>query len=839
MNYIFIFYCFIFLQFTSLMAQTGAIDTSFNSLDSGYSYLNGPNNSINIMALQSDGKILLAGQFTSYNKKPCNRFTRTNADGTYDTTFNIGSGPNNWVGSICPQTDGKIILSGDFTSFNGFPANRLIRLNADGSIDASFNSGASVNQATYKAILQSDGRIIIYGNFTTYDGVPVNLIARINSNGSLDSTFVTGIGTNGNINKAILQPDSSVIIIGNFSFINGSSNNKIARINSNGTLDSTLIVGSGADSIYAVAVQSDGKIILGGGFSSFNGTNANNLVRLFPDGTIDTTFDIGSWNYSNIWDIALQPDGKIIIGGNFWIQIGSPSDNIARLNPDGSFDSNFNDGNSTTDLTVSSVLLQPDLKILLGGLFTSYGIFNANRIARLNTDGTIDPLFNPVSGANNWVIGSAIQSDEKILIGGVFTTYNGVLVNHISRLYSNGNIDTAFNVGAGANNTVANFSIQQDGKIVVSGDFDKFDNYIRNKIVRLNSDGSVDTTFNPGTGANSWIRTTLIQPNGKILIGGNFTIFNGVIRNYIARINSDGSLDTTFNPGTGTNMAIRTLSLQPNGKIIIGGDFTIVNGIPRNFLAQLNTDGSLDTTFDIGSGADFSVYTTKIDPDGKILVGGGFHTFNGNYSQYIVRLNSDGAIDTTFNKNGQGANNEIYGVSILANGKIIIAGAFNYYNGGFANNIARLYHDGYMDLTFSSGNGGGPIFTLALQSNQSIIIGGQFYHYNYVGRNRLVRILNDTLSISISEIKEEKIQKLNLTYSSSSKILYVDAKYLKGKSYSLNLIDINGKALYKEKGNLYSDFFSKSINVSNLSSGLFIINIVTDLEIRSNKFIHE
>jgi uncharacterized delta-60 repeat protein len=821
------------------MAQTGAIDTSFNSLDSGYSYLNGPNNSINNMALQHDGKILISGLFTSYNKKPCNGFSRINTDGTFDTTFNIGSGPNDWVSSICPQVDGKIILSGDFTSFNGFPANRFIRLNTDGTIDASFNSGASVNQNIYEAILQPDGKIIICGNFTTYNGAPINLIARINSNGSLDSTFVTDIGTNGIINKVFIQPDSSIIIIGNFSFINGSSNNKIARINPDGTLDSTLIIGSGADSIYAVAVQMDGKIILGGRFSSFNGTNTKNLIRLFPDGTIDTTFDIGPWIYYNILDIALQPDGKIIIGGNFQIQFGASSDNISRLNPDGSFDSNFNNGNLSAGGTVFRILLQTDLKILLAGPFTNYGIFDVNRIARLNTDGTFDPLFNPVSGANSWVIGSAVQSDEKILIGGAFTTYNGVLVNHISRLYSNGNIDTAFNVGAGANNTVSNFSIQQDGKIVVSGDFDKFDNYIRNKIVRLNSDGSVDTTFNPGTGANSWIRTTLVQPDGKILIGGNFTIYNGVNRNYIARINSDGSLDTTFNPGAGTNMSVRTLSQQPNGKIIIGGDFNYVNGIPRNFLAQLNTDGSLDTTFDIGSGADFSVYTTKIDPDGKILVGGGFHAFNGNSSQYIVRLNSDGSIDTTFNKNGQGANNEIYGVSILANGKIIIAGAFNYYNGGFANNIARLYHDGYMDLTFSSGNGGGPIFTLALQSNQSIIIGGQFYHYNYVGRNRLARILNDTLSISISEIKKEIIQKLNLAYSSGSKILYVDAKNLKGKSYSLNLIDINGKALYIEKGNLYSDYFSKSINVSNLSSGLFIINIVTDLEIRSNKFIHE
>ena len=113
---------------------------------------------------------------------------------------------------------------------------------------------------------------------------------------------------------------------------------------------------------------------------------------------------------------------------------------------------------------------------------------------------------------------------------------------------------------------------------------------------------TLDLTFNPtdigiGNGANGIIRTTSIQSNGKIIIGGDFTSFIGTSRNYIARLNTDGTLDSTFNPGTGTNGIIYSSSIQSDGKIIIGGDFTSFNGTERYHIARLNTDGTLDTNF--------------------------------------------------------------------------------------------------------------------------------------------------------------------------------------------------------------------------------------------------
>jgi uncharacterized delta-60 repeat protein len=144
----------------------------------------------------------------------------------------------------------------------------------------------------------------------------------------------------------------------------------------------------------------------------------------------------------------------------------------------------------------------------------------------------------------------------------------------------------------------------------------------------LNADGSLDNTFDPGSGTDQSILTLAMQPDGKILIGGNFASYNNITRSRIARLNANGSLDATFDPGFGANQKILTLSIQPDGKIIIGGEFTSYNGTARNRIARLNSDGSLDASFDPGSGADLSVRTISIQTDGNIIIGGDFTSYN-------------------------------------------------------------------------------------------------------------------------------------------------------------------------------------------------------------------
>ncbi len=202
-------------------------------------------------------------------------------------------------------------------------------------------------------------------------------------------------------------------------------------------------------------------------------------------------------------------------------------------------------------------------------------------------------------------------------------------------------IDPSFNIGTGVtgfNTSVHSIALQPDGKILAGGDFTTFNDTTQNRLVRLNSDGALDASFDLGTGFDSQVRSITLQPDGKILVGGFFTAFNGTTQNRIARLNSDGTLDTSFNIGTGFNGPVHSIALQPDGKILAGGGFTSYNGQTQNKLVRLNSDGTLDTSLDLGTGFSYGVISIALQPDGKILVGGLFTKYNGTTQSRIARL---------------------------------------------------------------------------------------------------------------------------------------------------------------------------------------------------------
>ena len=353
----------------------------------------------------------------------------------------------------------------------------------------------------------------------------------------------------------------------------------------------------------------------------------------------------------------------------------------------GTLDPSFNSGTSVNDVILATAI-QNDGKIIIGGNFTAYNGTAINRIARLNSDGTSDATFTPGTGADNIIRTIAIQSDGKIIIGGTFTNYNGSTLNNIARLNSNGTIDVTFTLGTGANSTVNTAVLQGDGKIIIGGDFTSYNGTSRNRIARLNADGTLDATFDPGVGANASVFSTAIQSDGKIVIGGSFSTYNSNTKNYIARINSNGSFDASF-AGTGTNGTIRTIRIQSDGKIFMAGVFNTYDGVARISVARANSDGSLDISFEPGTGANSAVRTSAIQSDGKILIGGEFTSYNTTAINRIARLNSDGSIDATFNT-GTGANNTVWSTVIQSDGKIIIGGMLTTYNSMTRNRVARI-----------------------------------------------------------------------------------------------------------------------------------------------------
>jgi uncharacterized delta-60 repeat protein len=356
-----------------------------------------------------------------------------------------------------------------------------------------------------------------------------------------------------------------------------------------------------------ITIQPDNKILVGGAWTTFSGVSANRIIRLNSDISIDNTFNIGTAFNNIVYNIAIQSDGKILVGGNFTTYQGVSAIRIIRLNSDGSRDNTFSIGTSFNDV-VEYIKIQSDGKILVVGRFTTYQGVSANRIIRLNSDGSIDNTFIIGTGFNNSITyGIDLQSDGKIVLGGQFTTYQGVSASRIIRLNSDGSRDNTFSIGSGFNNEVNTIKIQSDGKILVGGSFSTYQGVSANQIIRLNSDGSRDNSFVIGTGfgASQGVFSMQIQSDDKIVVGGNFTTYQGVSASRIIRLNSDGSRDNTFNSGTGTNNTILELAIESDGRILITGAFITYNGKSANRIARLNSDGSI-----VGCGSTPSVTPT-------------------------------------------------------------------------------------------------------------------------------------------------------------------------------------------------------------------------------------
>lgn len=357
----------------------------------------------------------------------------------------------------------------------------------------------------------------------------------------------------------------------------------------------------GADNdVRAIAIQPDGKILVAGAFTSIGGESHERIARLNADGSVDSTFNASfQWGCggARVWAIAVQPDGKILVGGSCGYVNGAVS-YFGRLNPNGTLDSSFNAHISLDvyEAIVYAILVQPDGKILVGGLFDSVNGNRVNNIARLNADGTFDNSFYTWADHDQVeTYALAQQSDGKILVGGEFTSYNGISRDHFARVNADGSLDTTFAIGA--NGTVSVITVQPNGKILLGGSFTRVGDVAASHFARVLSDGALDAAFTPNP--NDDVRTMALQADGKIIIGGRFTSLNGQTRHQIARLNADGTLDGGINASA--NDDVWGVALQSDGKVILGGDFTTLGGVTHNRIARIANDTTASQTLSLNS----------------------------------------------------------------------------------------------------------------------------------------------------------------------------------------------------------------------------------------------
>ena len=357
--------------------QEGERDTSFNI----WSAFNG---AVNALVIQSDGKIIAGGNFTTYSWVSSNYIIRLNSDWLQDTGFNMWSAFNGAIYSLAIQSGGKILVGGSFTSYNWSSANRIIRLNADWTIDNTFNMWAWFDNIITALAIQSDGKIIVGGDFTSYNWSLVNRIVRLDSGWNIDNTFNIWAWCDFPVNVFAIQGDGKIIVGWDFTSYNWSPVDKIVRLDSGWSIDNTFTIWTGIDyPIYNLVLQSDGKIIAGGGFTSYNWSLVNRIARLDSSWNIDTSFNIWDGFDGVVIGTTLQNNGKIIAVGKFSTYNWSGTRRIARLNSDWSIDTGFNVWNGF-NRNAFVLAIQSDGKIVVGWYFTTYSWASAPYIIRLN-----------------------------------------------------------------------------------------------------------------------------------------------------------------------------------------------------------------------------------------------------------------------------------------------------------------------------------------------------------------------------------------------------------------------------------------------------------------------
>jgi uncharacterized delta-60 repeat protein len=739
------------------------------------------NSTVNAVALQPDGKIVVGGYFTQFQPTgstavPAAYIARLNHDGSVDTSFSPGT--DGVVRSVLVQANGQIVIAGEFLNVRGtgsatlVPHSYIARLNADGTLDSTFNPTA--DKIVYALAAQADGSLLIGGSFDTIGTTTRNHIARLNADGSLDTSF------NPNADKPVLslavESNGQIVVGGGFSKLqpNGASSattrNCLARLNADGSLDTSFDPEPNG-SVMAILLLPNGQIVVGGQFTTLqpNGasstTQADFLARVNADGTLDSTFIVNPLEYVDA--LALQPDGKVIFGGIFTQIFPSTSltatavSYLARVNPNGTLDGTFI---PQPNQAVNAIAVQPDGNVIAAGYFTSLQPLDTTLplqrgyIARLTTFGVPDSTLAP--DAAGTVLASVPLANGQVLIGGTFLSVGGATRSYLARLNADGTVDSTFNPSV--NGPVQTLAVEGDGKYLVGGSFNIVDGIGRNYIARLNTDGTLDGAFNPNP--NSSISLIYVLSNQTMLISGGFNYLtpNGSATAYqiseLALINADGSVDIAFNPAPdGTVFAV---AAQADGKLILGGGFTTINGLTRSYIARINPDGTADTATNFDPEANAPIYSIVVQADNKILVGGDFTTFvpqtgkaggtpvvttlpNGltqtipqaGYNataliqaNHMARLLADGEVDSTFMPD---PSSDVTSMALQANGQILIGGIFTSLapNGGITgtvrNHVARLNADGSIDSGFNP-NANDLVNTLSLLTSGQVLIGGSF-----------------------------------------------------------------------------------------------------------------
>ncbi len=638
----------------ALLNANGALNTSFWAALAGQG-------TINSLALQSDDQVLCGGyalQLTNESVNPTRHLIRVQANGFADGDYPVFNGPRAYVTRLStdsedPSYPDRLQVLGALNPGTTNSINWRTYLTNTGSVLASQPDGASNDGPILAVLGASEGKSYVAGNFSKAFGVTANRIFRRNNDGTLDPSFNIGTGPNGDVTGALRLDDDSLIVVGAFTAFNGTACNRIVKLTPTGAVDATFAVGSGANApILSIGTLESGGISLTGAFTAFNGQSRGGLAVIQSGGALLTTFSgftpAGSATVTTaVNDLAVQSDGKIVIGGEFNWFGGVWSPGLARLNANGGVDTGFSAGLGP-DGVVHDVAVRSDGRIFAAGDVGGVATRPLGGVARFTATGAVDTTFSPIVTRNDNspapIYAVLPLAGNKVMVGGHVRKVAGEERNALARLNADGGLDAAFTsqIAITSGTSLSTYALtEEEGKYYVGG-YVTYEGLARGFFTRLTSTGSMDTTFAPTSPSpnvvlvTSTVREIAVQPDGKPIFCGDFeeiidgSFWSRPIRRGLARFTATGGLED-FNSGMGARLstAVESLHLEPNGGVLFAGGFTKFDEINRARLARTTTAGGLDASFDPGTGVTAKARVIRRVGLTRGLVGGDFATYAG------------------------------------------------------------------------------------------------------------------------------------------------------------------------------------------------------------------
>jgi hypothetical protein len=663
------------------------------------------------------------------------------------------------VGLIARQSDGKVIIAGYFSYVNGVRRNGLARLNTDGSLDTTWNPNP---YGSIDAILiDSANNLYVGGSFSSIGGQATSGLVRLSSSGAVDSTWNPSPSSSSfylDINALTLDPVSGYLYVGgSFTSIGGQAMNNIARLSTSGGGADPTWNPNPNQSVSAIVTDNAGNVYTSGSFTTIGGLQRNYIAKISGAGVVDPLWDpspSGITANTSISHLALDPlTGNVYAGGMFQSIGGQSISNLAKLSSTGTGAAitSWNPQiNSSINDEVNALAVDTYGNVYVSGQLGNVGGLTRNAIKLSGTTAVVDPNWNPLG---YWVTNTvasvglspiyafAFDDNDNALVGGSFTYIGGLIKTGFAVLASGTAVANPAWPSVQVGGTINALVRDSVGRTVIGGNFTFMGDAVtvRTNIARLNSDTTIDTSWDPE--ANAEVDVLALDSGGNVYAAGQFTAIGGQARNYLAHLSvSDGSADS-WNPSPGGYVTALALD-DTSGNLFVGGNYSII-GAPaqeRVNLAKISvSSGSADATWNPGvtQGWGNAISALALDGSGNLYAGGTYVSIGGISRAGLAKLSTSGvgAVDVNWNPNpsqsGGNYYNSIGALTLDGSGNLYVGGNFTSIGGQNLNSLARISatSTGAADAIWNP-NADGEIDAIVLDGNGHVYVGG-----NFIGEN--------------------------------------------------------------------------------------------------------